>query len=285
MAIRPVRFAILAAALAAALAASQPALAQPDRDDETPAHLAGLLVPSLHKTISDCGLLTTRQLFLDSFAESETTFFLGFSASLLILDGSPNVDSNEYGENALTDAFNKTGVCGMVSLDIRMLSSIYLRSEVGVAMFSSGGAITDNINRRYELESMSMLIAAIGGTYSYPVLMLGDNPDKATDLDGLQLVARCTIGIRYLMDTRAQVEEDPTGEFAEGDKFPFWHDTVGAYFRFVLGAEFRVDIFTAFVEFGAVVFEEPRSATHPRDYANSDVVVCYPITVGFSMRF
>ncbi len=283
----PIRLLAVLAAFLSISAAGPALLAQdgPSGAAEPPLTLSDVLKPSFPAESADCGFMPEGRLVLDEFSDIEFSFFLGFSASIIILDGGPNIDSNEFLCNSYTEALKKAGVGGAISLDLRIISDIYLRVEGGASMFGTEGTIMDNIGRKYEVDPLAILHAAIGASYCYPIMLLGDSPDQATDLKGLQLVSRCVVGFRYITENDAKMTSDPTGRYAEGDKFSFWHANGGAMFKFTVGAEFRVDIFSAFVEIGAAFFEEPAAGTHPRDYSNSEVIISYPLTVGFSMKF
>jgi hypothetical protein len=132
---------------------------------------------------------------------------------------------------------------------------------------------------------MTILFGSIGGAFYYPILLFSDNPEAASDMEGVQIFMRFQAGLRYMLDTDAQTIDDPTGGLAPGQKFEFFHPGGGFTFTVGAGVEYRVKLFTAFAELAVTWWEGPTPATHPRDYSNGEVLVAYPLSVGFSMRF
>jgi hypothetical protein len=281
---RSYRIAVAMWALAALCAAGAPVLADETETNLTEElDLGSLLELETSDWVAGCGFLPVGGI-VDMTTEVPPSFYLQFAGSLLFLDGGPNVDKNDYLSNAYTDALNKSGAGATVGLELRAVPNIYLRFEVGGTLFSSGGSIIDNLNRRYEIEPLSMFFVTIGGAFYYPLLMLGNEPETASDTSGFQLYTRFGVGLRYITEHDAEMVDDPTGGLSQGDKFDFWHPNGGFTAYVGAGMEFRTDLFGLFVEMAVRNFEGPRPATHPRDYSNGEVIIAYPITVGFSFR-
>ena len=83
----------------------------------------------------------------------------------------------------------------------------------------------------------------------------------------------------------AQMVNDPTGGLANGERFDFFHQSGGFTFTVGAGLEYRVKMFAAFAELAVTWWEGPSPGTHPRDFSNGEVMVAYPISVGFAMKF
>jgi len=282
----PIRRLIVAmTVLGLIMACSSPAWAgdveTPD-ESRLPVGLSDLLDPIPPPGLTDAGFVRTRDIF-DMTFEEPSLYFLGFAFSVFVMDGGPNIDKNDFLSNSYTDSHKKAGVGGLVFLQMRTTPNIYIRADLGGNSFSSNGGITDNLGRKFSIDAFSIIFGSLSGAFYYPLLMLGSEPDKASDLEGLQVYARAGLGFRYFSETKATFTSDPTGGFADGEKITFWHGSGGFTFSMAVGIEFRVDMFCAFLEFGLSTFEGPSPATHPRDFSNGEMILTYPISAGFSM--
>lgn len=245
--------------------------------------LSELLEPVAPAPPTTRGFLRVRDVLEMTFEEA-AIYYMGFGFSVSLLDGGPNIDKNDFLSNSYTDSHKKAGVGGLVYVQMRMSPNICLRMDLGAQSFGSNGQIMDNLGRKYSIDPLTAVYANLGGSFYYPVLMLGEEPDKASDLEGFQIYARAAVGLRVLMQADAQMDYDPLGGYAPEEKFAFWHESVGFSFNLAVGFEFRVDMFCAFVEFGLITFEGPKPATHPRDYSNGEMLLAYPVSAGFGMR-